>query len=117
MYLLLFTVAIASSTTKHVLLNSWVYIIALLTAILTSLISVTVNLIATRLSVDPSRLATVPSMTIFLTVTFMIGALGVKTLSDTCLYAFAVALGMTCIVLVIAIEALARRLAGEYLIT
>ena len=108
---------IVSDTAKQVLLNSWVYIIALLMAILTSLISVTVNLAAARLSVDPSRLATIPSMAIFLVVIFVISALGIKALSSEYLYAFTAALGMACLALVIAIEALARRLAGEYLIT
>ena len=108
---------IASDTAKQVLLNSWVYIIALLMAILTSLISVTVNLVAARLSVDPSRLATIPSMAIFLVVIFVISSLGIKALSNEYLYAFTAALGMACLALVIAIETLARRLAGEYLIT
>jgi len=110
-------VTVVESVARQVLVNIWVYIIALLMTVLTSLISVTVNLVATRLSIDPSRLAAVPSMAIFLAVVFVVSALGIKALSNEYLYAFTTALGIACTALIIAIETLARRLAGEYLIT
>jgi len=60
--------SIVSITARQILFNHWIYIAALLTTILTSLLSIAVNMIATRLLIDPSRLAIVPSTAIFLTV-------------------------------------------------
>jgi len=109
--------SIAGATARQILLNSWIYIAALLMALLTSLLSVAMNIVATRLSVDPSRLSVVPSTAIFLTVVFVPNVLGIKALGGEYLYTFIAALGAACSALIIAIEIMAQRLAGEYLIS
>jgi len=102
--------SIAGATARQILLNSWIYIAALLMALLTSLLSVAMNIVATRLSV-------VPSTAIFLTVVFVPNVLGIKALGCEYLYTFIVALGVACSALIISIEIMAQRLAGEYLIS
>jgi len=109
--------SIASTTARQILFNHWIYIVALLMTILTSLLSIAMNIIAARLSIDPSRLAIVPSTAIFLTAILIPNILGIKTLANEHLYIFITALGATCLALIIAIEIMAQRLAGEYLIS
>jgi len=109
--------SIASTTARQILLNHWIYIVALLMTILTSLLSIAMNIIATRLSIDPSRLAILPSTAIFLTAILIPNILGIKTLANEHLYTFITTLGAACSALIIAIEIMAQKLAGEYLIT
>lgn len=87
--------------TRTLLANMWTYVISLSLTVFTSLFTVVLSLIATKTSIDISRLSTIPSLAPFLFIVFARG-LGLETLDDRYLYTVAallstlvIALGVT----------------------